>query len=119
MQAYASYKQVQNVTEDARGVEYRLLGEVTAELIGAADDKKNIQRRADALKWNRQVWAAFRLDLVGEDNKLPEDLKAKLISLSFFVDRETVDVLYERTDFTNLIEVNRNIMKGLVPAEAR
>ena len=90
MQGHAAYKQVQNVTEDTRSIEYRLLGQVTAELIAASEDMKNIQRRSDALKWNRQVWAAFRLDLVGEDNKLPEDLKAKLISLSFFVDRETV-----------------------------
>ena len=115
MQAYAAYNQTQNVTENARSVEYRLLSQVTAELIQASEAASSIQRRAEALKWNRQVWSAFRLDLVGEDNKLPEDLKAKLISLSFFVDRETVEVLYERTDFTNLIEVNRNVMKGLVP----
>ncbi len=116
MHAYAAYKQTQNVTEDARSVEYRLLGQVTAELLGASDDVRNVQRRADALKWNRQMWAAFRLDLVGEDNKLPEDLKAKLISLSFFVDKETVNVLYERSTFDALIDINRNIMKGLMPA---
>jgi flagellar biosynthesis regulator FlaF len=111
--SHVAYKQVQNVTEDPRAVEYRLLGQVTAELIAAAEDKKNSVRRNAALQWNRQVWAAFRLDLVGEDNKLAADLKAKLISLSFFVDRETVDILFDRTDFNNLIEINRNIMKGL------
>ena len=116
MQGHAAYKQSQNVTEDARSVEYRLLGQVTAELLAASEDDKNVQRRSDALKWNRQVWAAFRLDLVGEDNKLPEDLKAKLISLSFFVDKETVNVLYERSGFEALIDINRNIMKGLMPA---
>ncbi len=115
MQAYAAYNQVQNVTENARSVEYRLLSQVTAEMIQASEEGTTIQRRSEALKWNRQVWSAFRLDLVGEDNKLPEDLKSKLISLSFFVDRETVDVLYERTGFTNLIEVNRSVMKGLMP----
>ncbi len=116
MQAHTAYKQSQNVTEDARSIEYRLLGQVTAELLAASEDGKNVQRKSDALKWNRQVWAAFRLDLVGEDNKLPEDIKAKLISLSFFVDRETVNVLYERSNFDALIDINRNIMKGLLPA---
>jgi flagellar protein FlaF len=116
MQAHAAYRQSQNVTEDARSIEYRLLGQVTAELIAAGEAGCSVQRRSEALKWNRQVWAAFRMDLVGEDNKLPDDLKAKLISLSFFVDRETVEVLYERSDFSNLIEVNRSIMKGLMPA---
>ena len=93
MQAYAAYSQTQNVTENARSVEYRLLSQVTAELMQASEAGSSIQRRAEALKWNRQVWAAF-------------------------VDRETVEVLYERTDFANLIEVNRNVMKGLVPVEA-
>ncbi len=115
MQAYAAYNQVQNVTENPRSVEYRLLSQVTAELMAASEASSTIQRRSEALKWNRQVWSTFRLDLVGEDNKLPADLKAKLISLSFFVDRETVEVLYERANFDNLIEVNRNVMKGLVP----
>jgi flagellar protein FlaF len=115
MQAYAAYTQTQNVTESPRAVEYRLLSQVTAELMAASEASSSIQRRAEALKWNRQVWSTFRLDLVGEDNKLPADLKAKLVSLSFFVDRETVDVLYERTNFENLIEVNRNVMKGLMP----
>jgi flagellar protein FlaF len=115
MQAYAAYKQVQNVTENPRAVEYRLLSQVTGEMIAASEAGTTVQRRSEALKWNRQVWAAFRLDLVGEDNKLPEDLKAKLISLSFFVDRETVEVLYERADFSNLIEINRSVMRGLMP----
>jgi flagellar protein FlaF len=115
MQGHAAYKSVQNVTEDSRSVEYRLLGQVTGELIAASEDAKDIARRTSALQWNRQMWSAFRIDLVGEDNKLPEDLKAKLISLSFFVDRETTDVLYERSNFDALIEINRSIMKGLMP----
>ena len=115
MQGHAAYKSVQNVTEDSRSVEYRLLGQVTGELIAASEDSQDVARRVSALQWNRQMWSAFRIDLVGEDNKLPEDLKAKLISLSFFVDRETTDVLYERSNFNALIEINRSIMKGLVP----
>ena len=113
--SYAAYTKVQNVAENGKDIEYRLLGQVTAALMGADKAGATMKMIAESALWNRDVWATFRLDLSHADNGLPHGLKKQLIDLSYWVDRETRDVLDNRSDLKTLIEVNRNIMEGLKP----
>lgn len=115
--SYAAYAKAQNTSENTKDIEYRLLGQVTAALLNA-DESTQMNKIAESVLWNRDVWAAFRLDLSHTQNGLPEDLKTQLIDLSHWVDRETRDVLDNRSDLKTLIEVNRNIMEGLKPKGA-
>ena len=39
-----------------------------------------------ALKYNQLLWSIIQSDVSKEDNTLPEELKANLMSLSIFVD---------------------------------
>lgn len=112
----AAYQRNQNTTQNPRDVEYRLLGQVTAALMRAKDDPSDYQARTKAILWNRDVWAAFRVDLLDEQNNLPKQIRANLISISFFIEKETYAVLDKTSDIDDLIDINKTIMEGLRPA---
>lgn len=112
MNGYSAYAKSQNVVESAREVEYRLIGQVTAALI-EAQESTDATKRVDAVLWNRQIWSAFRVDLMDPNNALPKPIRAQLISLSLWVDRETHAVLDKKSDMSALIEINKSIMEGL------
>lgn len=122
MTNYAAYQQSQNATQNPRDVEYRLLGQVTAAMIAAqkvwAESRANVEYKkqvVDAALWNRNVWSAFRSDLLDEGNQLPTELKAQLISISLFIERETNEVMTNEADFEALIDINQQIIEGLRP----
>lgn len=113
---YNAYKTVQNKVDDPRDTEYRLLAQVTAAMIAARDNSsKDLRDTIDAVLWNSRIWSAFRVDLSAEDNQLPKDLRASLLSLSIWVEREAHAVMDGQSNLDALIEVNRNIMAGLKP----
>ncbi len=112
---YSAYTQVQNKTGNARDVEYRLLAQVTHDLSEALKTPSDVKKRVTAALRNRDVWSALRLDLSNENNALPKELRASLVSLSLWIERETSEVIDGTGDIDALIEVNRNIMAGLKP----
>lgn len=69
-----------------------------------------------ALKYNQLLWSVIQADVAENDNDLPEELKANLISLSLFVDRQTTKALADPTSelFDSLISINLNISEGLL-----
>lgn len=112
---YSIYKSVQTNKDDPRDLEYRLLAQVTGALLNARDNIDNAKQRVDAAKWNRDVWAALRQDLVSDNNQLPKELRASLISISLWIEKEALRVMEGSGDIDALIDVNRNIMAGLKP----
>lgn len=118
MRGYNAYAAAQNVTEDPRHTEYRLLAQVTGALIKARDGEGTLQDRISTLLWNQRVWEAFMTDLSDEGNVLPQALRGQLLSLAVWVVKETGAVLDDTGDIDSLITVNRNIMDGLRPAVA-
>lgn len=113
MHGYGAYRKVQNHTEDSRSIEFRLFGEITAELLKARDHPQQFDLKTNAVLRNRKLWAALREDLVDPANALPKAVRANLISLSMWVEKETFAVLDKRSDLEALIEVNKQIMEGL------
>ncbi len=112
---YAAYKSASTQTSDTRDVEYRLLAQVTGALIKAKEDPTDVKKRVQAVCWNRDVWSALRVDLSSEENLLPKELRASLISVSIWIEKETFAVMDNTGDIDALIDVNRNIMLGLKP----
>ena len=112
---YAAYQRVQNVAEDPRTIEYRLLGQVTAALLDAERDPADGSKLVDAALWNRRVWSAMKLDLMNENNRLPRDLRGKLVSIALFIERETTQILAFKSDLSWVIGINKTIMDGLKP----
>ncbi|MGJ3230577.1 MAG: flagellar biosynthesis regulator FlaF [Oceanicaulis sp.] len=117
--SYKAYQTASARTEDPRSTEYRLMGQVTRALMEAKDaPSTEIRRRASALDWNRRVWTAFAADCASPDNRLPDSLRASIISLSIFISKETSAAMRGGGDIDTLIDINRTIMQGLAPQAA-
>ena len=70
---------------------------------------------ATALTFNQTLWTLFQADLSGDGNALPDNLRDDLLSLSLFVDRQTILALGDPSPkhLDALIEINRNLARGL------
>ena len=112
MQGYQqAYLQAQNVTEDPRQTEYRLIAQITGAMIKA--EQQGHTEMVRAVHWNRRLWLTLQSDCASDDNGLPETVRAGIISLAIWVDKHSRKVLKREADLKPMIEVNRNIMEGL------
>jgi len=111
-----AYQNTQRIVETPRETEYRLFGQVTGALIDA--EKRRVQGGPviDAIDWNRRLWRTLATDCLDEGNRLPKEVRAKIVSLSLWVTRYSKKVMRENVELTPLIEVNRTIMQGLETA---
>jgi flagellar biosynthesis activator protein FlaF len=111
-----AYQQAAQRAESPRDTEYRLFAEVTRALMDAARaDAGDLKTRVAALDWNRRLWTALATDCASPQNRLPDALRASIISLSMFVSRHTSQTIRGGGSLDLLIEVNRSIMQGLKP----
>lgn len=118
--SYRAYQTASARVENPRETEYRLFGQVTRALMEAREAAPTeIRKRAEALDWNRRMWTGFAADCGSEGNRLPDNLRAAIISLGIFVSRETSAVMRGESDFDTLIEINKTIMQGLAPQAAQ
>lgn len=106
------YQQAQDAAEDPRATEHRMLARVTGMLIDASERRG--RELVEACYYNRKLWTIFQADLIHPGNGLPDDLKARLISLSLWVQNYTGQVL-DGADVEPLISVNKSVMEGLRP----
>ena len=97
-----------------RAQEGRALDEVIDLLRTAADVGLRSREAVNALFQLRQLWAVFLEDLNSADNALPATLRAGLISIGIWVNKEIDRVRSGATrDLTSLIEINQIIRDGL------
>lgn len=108
-----AYQNTQQVVENPREAEYRLFGQVTGALISAQREGRTGGPLAEVIEWNRRMWRMLAADCLDNNNKLPEGLRANIVSLSLFVTRYSKDVIRNGASLDPLIEINRNIMQGL------
>jgi flagellar protein FlaF len=111
--SHKAYQNTQRITEDARSTEYRLFGQVTGALITAQKSGAKGGPLVDALDWNRRLWHSLAADCMDERNQLPRDVRAKIVSLSFWVRKYSKEVTRQGASVDPLIEINRTIMQGL------
>jgi flagellar biosynthesis activator protein FlaF len=68
----------------------------------------------EATHFMRSLWTAFVFDLSNDENRLPVELRASLISIGLWILRELDKIdSGESTNFDGLIEINRTIADGL------
>ena len=109
----SAYQAARSRAETPRSAEFRLMSEITGEMIAAQDAGMKGAMLMPALYRNRQMWSAFVTDCGATGNGLPVPLRAQIISLGLWVDRFTSDVIAGREPVSELIEINRTIMEGL------
>ena len=120
----AAYQRTIRESESPRQIETRVFARVTGRL---ADFKHSYaaattrEERAivladglrDALADNRKLWSTLRDDLGHEDNALPPQLRAQLLSIALWVDRQSMAVGGGLPGLPALIDVNNSILAGL------
>ncbi len=108
-----AYRRVRSIAETPRAAEYRLMSEITGDLINARDAGLTGAALMPALHRNREVWNIFSTLCGAPGNKLPDGLRASIISIALWVERFTSDVVTGRDSIDGLITVNRAIIEGL------
>ena len=100
--AITGYQQTQNTVDTNREV-------ATAEA-----DAIVLRQVADRLKKDQQLPKEIQSEMTAE-NPLSEEIKANLVSLSIFVDKQTAKAIGTREPelLDTLIDINRNISLGL------
>lgn len=117
--AVKAYQQAAATSENPREAEYRLFGQVTRALMVADQaPKDDMAVRVDALDWNRRMWSALASDCAASENKLPQPVRAQIISLSLWVGRHTSAVIRNQEEIGPLVDINRIIMQGLATRPA-
>ena len=71
---------------------------------------------AAALKINQLLWTIIQADVVDKENQLPPQIKANILSLSIFVDKQTIKALanVKAEHLDVLININKNLAEGLL-----
>ena len=108
-----AYRRVRSIAETPRAQEYRLMSQITGEMIKARDTGLAGAALMPTLHRNREVWSTFSALCGAPGNQLPAELRASIISIALWVERYTSDVVAGRDTIEELIEVNRSIIEGL------
>lgn len=93
--------------------EHQTLAQITGDLMhaGEAGDATALNV---ALHRNRELWNIFVLCCSDEANRLPEELRARIVGLGLWVREYTSRVMRGEKPHTALVDVNREIMDGLI-----
>lgn len=107
------YSAAASVEANPRRAEALILSKLTAGMIRASAPDGSFAALVAAVHENRRFWRLASEDLAADGNGLPLPLRAQLLSIAGFVDKETSRVLAGKATPEALIEVNRAIARGL------
>ncbi len=116
--AISGYQQTQKAVDTNREP---ATAEVDAIVLRQAADRLQKAQQApendyfeETLLYNQLIWTVIQSEMTAE-NPLSEEIKANLVSLSIFIDKQTAKALktQEPELLGTLIDINRNIALGL------
>ena len=116
--AVIGYQQTQNTVdsnrEGATAEADAIVLRQAAERLQKAQLLPNEDYFEETLLYNQLIWTVIQSEMTAE-NPLSEEIKANLVSLSIFVDKQTAKAIGTREPelLDTLIEINRNISLGL------
>ncbi len=78
--------------------------------------ERDVEAYRESLRLNWRLWTIIQCDIASAENSMPDELKANIMSLSIFVDRQTLDALSQpaASKLGILIDINRNVAGGLL-----
>jgi flagellar protein FlaF len=128
MTGYGAYDKNIKTTEsphetDAAVLEHAAQVLIAAQTLMASDELENDEDFFMALNYNQRIWTVLQA-FAAEENLIPDQIKANLISLSIFVDKQTYKAMSNNdpTKLDVLININRQIAAGfrsIPPAEEK
>ncbi|MEL6979531.1 MAG: flagellar biosynthesis regulator FlaF [Pseudomonadota bacterium] len=111
--AARAYSQTTRSVGAPRDVEYHAFQRITAMLRAADRDDATLQERAEAVLKNNKLWGRLAADLLSEQNALPDELRASLLSLAEFSRKHGLLAIKGDARIVDLIDINVMIMRGL------
>mgnify|MGYP003668250589 FL=1 len=108
----AAYQKANQNTENPRQTEYRAFA-IFTRAMEEADKEDNAMARIKAVANNRRLWLTLQMDLLSEENGLPDDLRGRLLSIAFWVSRYSLNAMKGEASVAPLITVNKQIMDGM------
>lgn len=110
-----AYQQQQKRSLSPREVEAMAFTKAAVLMEDVKPNNKDINAWAQALRFNHLLWTIIQADISEPENTLPPELKANIMSLSIFVDKQTTKALRSSNpdDLNVLININRNLAAGL------
>jgi flagellar protein FlaF len=111
----AAYAQQQKRNLSPREVEAMAFTKAAVLLEEAKQKVNSIEEFSKALRFNHLLWTIIQADLTEPENQLPNEIKANVMSLSIFVDKQTTKAMRSSNpaDLDVLININRNLAAGL------
>jgi flagellar protein FlaF len=110
----SAYRQRNVAAETPRELERRAFTTAIGKLVEGK--RQGGRTLIEACHLNAELWSTLLIDLALPDNALPNDLKARLISIGIWVQRYTPRAMSGSAPVDPLITVNRNIVDGLSAA---
>ena len=113
--AFKAYGEVKQRTAGERNIEFELFQQITEALEHVArSEDVGPAVWADAIHRNLQLWSTLAVDLLHPGNALPAEVKRSLLYLSEFVRQSSMKILSGEGELSDLIEINRTIMGGML-----
>ena len=111
-----AYANTQKSSMGPREVEAMAFTKAALTLEEAKSKIDDYDNYASALKFNQLLWTIIQADIVDKANQLPPEIKANILSLSIFVDRQTITALADSQEshLDVLIDINKNLAEGLL-----
>ena len=113
LQAYAQTQKSSMPPREVEAMAFTKAALMMEEAKGKTDDYVTY---AAALKFNQLLWTIIQADIVDKANQLPPQLKANILSLSIFVDKQTIKALADANadHLEPLVSINKNLAEGLL-----
>jgi flagellar protein FlaF len=115
--AAQTYTSVARKISNPRELEANLLLQAAAKLQSAHDAwGSNASLLAEALLFNRKLWAVFLTDVTDQQNPMPRQVRQNVANLGLFVMNHTVTVMKDPRpeQLNSLININRELAAGLL-----
>jgi flagellar biosynthesis activator protein FlaF len=117
----SAYKRTIRDTESPRDIERRVLSRINAKLqelaqnFDPADPATRIvsSELREAVWENQRFWMTIKADLATPQNELGTEIRATLISLAMWIDKQSGKVLANEGNLQPMVDVNNNIIAGL------
>jgi flagellar protein FlaF len=114
MYEFAYNEVIEDSRQTMRARERQAMDRVIAMLRAAQEKGPGSRERVDALYYLRRLWMIFLNDLRDPNNELPDQLRAGIISIGIWMNKEIDRVRGGLTnDLTPMIEINELIRVGL------
>jgi flagellar protein FlaF len=115
-QKIEAYAQTQRSSMTPREIEAMAFTKAALKLEEAKEKLDDYDYYASSLKFNQLLWTIIQADVVDKENKLPPQIKANILSLSIFVDKQTIKALANANGkhLDVLININKNLAEGLM-----